>query len=108
MVKLFRAKRSLSSREKLNAVFATFGSLSNFSLKTKASFAVIGREIGMKSSTLSELIYRLKGKYSCNLEHFIAGAKRTGRPRRVIGSDEIEKYLISSECLHDWMHLTLN
>jgi transposase/ribosomal protein S24E len=33
MVKLFNVKRSLTSKEKLNALFATFGSLSDFTCK---------------------------------------------------------------------------
>ena len=44
----------------------------------------------MKRTTLTELIYRFKGKYASNLDHFIIGHKRPGRPRQVIGSAETE------------------
>jgi len=39
MVKLFQSKRHLSSKEKLNAVYAIYGSLSNFEIKRSVSFA---------------------------------------------------------------------
>ena len=38
MVKLFNVKRSLTSKEKVNAIYATFGSLSDFSHKLKVSY----------------------------------------------------------------------
>jgi transposase len=107
MVKLFNVKRSLTAKEKLNAIYATFGSLSDFTHKRKVSFTKLSEELGMKRTTLSELIYRFKGKYSSNLDHFIVGHKRPGRPIQIIGSVETEKYLLSSSCLHDWVHLTL-
>ena len=53
------------------------------------------------------LVNSLKGKYSSNLAHFIAGTKSSGRPRLVIGSPKVEEHLLSSACLSDWMHLTL-
>ena len=81
MVKLFQVKRTLTSKEKLNAIFATFGSLSDFSCKLKVSYTKLSEELGIKRTTLSELIYRFKRKYSSNLDHFIAGHKRPGRPR---------------------------
>jgi transposase len=107
MVKLFHVKRSLTAKEKINAIYATFGSLSDFSHKRKVSFTKLSEELGIKRTTLSELIYRFKGKYASNLDHFIVGHKRPGRPRQIIGSFEIEKYLLSSSCLYDWVHLTL-
>jgi hypothetical protein len=38
MVKLFHVKRCLTSKEKLNAIYATFGSLSDFTSKLKISY----------------------------------------------------------------------
>ena len=107
MVKLFRTKRHLSSKEKLNAVYATFGSLSDFSHRLKVSYVKIGKELGMPSSTVFRLIQRLKEKYDSNIDHFIAGSSSSGRPLKRIDSPETEKYLVSEACLRDWMHLTL-
>ena len=106
MVKLFRVKRTFSNKEKLNAIFTTFGSLSDFSCKHR-SFQEAGKELGMKYHSLFNLIHRFKYKFAYNLDLFIANPKNTGRPRFRIVSTEIEKYLLSKECLSDWMHLTL-
>ena len=81
MVKLFNVKWSLTSKEKVNAIYATFGSLSDFTHKLKVSYTRLSQELGMKRTTLSELIYRFRGKYASNLDHFIVGHKRPGRPR---------------------------
>ena len=107
MVKLFRTKRHLSSKDKLNAVYATFGSLSDFSHRLKVSYVEIGKELGMPSSTVFRLVQRLQEKYHSNIETFIAGAKSSGRPLKRIGSPETERYLLSEACLREWMHLTL-
>ena len=90
MVKLFQVKRSLTTKEKLNAIFATFGSLTDFTCKLKVSYTKLSEELGIKRTTLSELIYRFKSKYSSNLDHFIVGHKRPGRPRQIIDSVETE------------------
>ena len=107
MVKLFRTKRHLSSKDKLNAVYATFGSLSDFSHRLKVSYVEIGKELGMPSSTVFRLVQRLKGKYHSNIDYFIAGTKSIGRPLKRIDSPETEQYLLSEACLREWMHLTL-
>jgi hypothetical protein len=107
MVKLFRIKRHLSSKDKLNAIYATFGSLSDFSHRLKVSYAEIGKELGMPSSTVFRLVQRLKEKYNSNIDNFIAGTKTLGRPLKRIDSPETEQYLLSEACLREWMHLTL-
>ena len=38
---------------------------------------------------------------------FLKTKKRTGGPRKVIGSNEIEKYILSEECLKQWAHLSI-
>jgi len=58
MVKLFQVKRSLTSKEKLNAIYAIFGSLSDFSCKLKVSYTKLSQELGIKRTTLSEMVYR--------------------------------------------------
>jgi hypothetical protein len=45
MVKLFQVKRSLTTKEKLNAIFATFGSLTDFTCKLKVSYTKLSEEL---------------------------------------------------------------
>ena len=42
-----------------------------------------------------------------DVERFILKKKSAGKPITVIGSPEIENYLLSTECLTSWAHLTI-
>ena len=90
MVKLFQSRRHLSSKEKLNIIYATFGSLTDFSCRLKVSYAKIGKELGIPRNTVLRLVQRLKEKYNSNIDSLIVGAKTAGRPLKRIDSSETE------------------
>ena len=42
-----------------------------------------------------------------NISMFLLSKKSSGRPLKTIGNNEIESYLLSTECLSDWAHLSI-
>ena len=106
MVKVFKTKRTYSIKEKLNVIFETFSSFTDFSLMRKG-YAKVGRSLDINPFSVRSLVLRFIHKYKSNIDLFMAGSKLTGRPIRPIGNPDIEKHLLSESCLKSWVHLTI-
>ena len=53
----------------------------------------------MNHRSVRTMILRFKTTYKSNIEAFMAGPRRLGRTILPIGSPEIEKELLSEDCL---------
>ena len=97
MVKLFRSHRRLTPKEKLNAIFSTYNSLTDFSQKRLGVMAV-SREVKIPWTAVQQLLVRLKQR-DFDVERIIGRPKRPDKKPLIIGSAELEKHLVSKECL---------
>ena len=105
MGKLFNSRsRDLNAKQKMNIVFCMFGSLINFDSPRSCPYSV-ARELNMLPQTVWRQVKRLR-RLNYNMIDFLK--KRPGRPREIIGSEQIEKRLLSSDCLRRWTHLSIS
>jgi hypothetical protein len=85
-------RRSLSKKDKLNILWATYGSLTVFN-KPLVNPSVVGRTLGFNRATISTFLTRFK-EYNCNAERVMLRKKYT-RKYNPIGSLEREDYIVS-------------
>ena len=106
MVAIFKGcRRTLKAKDKLNVLFATYHSLTDFSRKRVGPCAV-ARQVKLSPSTVTRLL-QLFEMHDFDVGRFLPRRKPPGRPRKVIGSPEIERELLSTDCLTKWAHLTI-
>lgn len=83
----------LTSKEKLNILFCAFGSITDFSVQQNG-YVAVAKQLDIKPTTVQMLLFRLK-KYEYNVERLVGKRSRPDRKRKVIGSAELEKQLVS-------------
>ena len=105
MVKLFRIRRYFTPKEKLNIIFSTYGSLTKFNQK-KLGPSAVARQCNLLQPTVSKLIKRFE-QQGFNTDKFALEKKHLGMRRVLIGSETIEKELLSTECLTNWVHMSI-
>ena len=96
-MKLFNTYRMLTKKEKLNIIFESYGSLTDFTHK-QCGYCVVAKKLGIKPTSVQQVLVRLK-QYMFDVSRLVNKRRRPDRKRQVIGSEEFEKYLISKECL---------
>ena len=96
-MKLFNTYRMLTKKEKLNIIFESYGSLTDFSYQQYGYFKV-AKKLGIKPTAVQQVLVRLK-RYTFDVSRLVDKRRRPDRKRRVIGSAELEKHLVSKECL---------
>ena len=79
MVKLFKTKRVLTKKEKLNVLFCTYGSLTKFDHK-KVGASAVARQCNLLQPTVSKLIKRFEQE-DCNVDKFVLEQRHPGKPR---------------------------
>lgn len=92
MTKLMPTRRTLSKKDKLNIIFASYGSLTNFKCKIRRP-AVVGRLLGFCRETIWTLLRRLR-RNKFDVLATIDRAKYH-RDRKIVGSKAIEEYICS-------------
>ena len=104
-MKLLRTARRLTVKDKLNIVFAVYSSLSDLSQRRVGPSAVAKR-LNIDQPTVSLFLKRfeMSGK---DINSLAVRITSKGRPVTVIGSKEIEEYLLSTDCLNNWAHLSI-
>ena len=58
----------------------------------------MAKKLGIKPTAVQQVLVRLK-RYMFDVTRLVDKRRRPDRKRRVIGSEELEKYLVSKECL---------
>ena len=79
MVKLFKTKRILTRKEKLNVLFCTYGSLTKFGRK-KVGPSSVARQCNLLQPTVSKLIKRFEQE-GCNVDKFVLEKRHPGKLR---------------------------
>ena len=92
-------------KEKLNVLFCAFGSITDFSVQQNG-YVRVARQLDIKPTTVETLLFRLK-KYEYDVQRLVGKRRRPDRVRKLIGSAELEKQLVSKECLTKHAHLSL-
>ena len=105
MTKVFSVRRLLSKKDKLNLLYCTYGSLTNFRVKRYGS-AEVARQTKLLQSTVHKAVKRFES-YQHNVKEFIKIRPSPGRKIKVIGSAVIEQKLLDPVLLTKWAHLTL-
>ena len=105
MVKLLKSRRILSVKEKLNILLCVYGSLTDFSVQQNGYWRV-GRRLDIKPTTVQSVMTTLK-KYNYDVERLVGKRRRPDKKRKLVGSQELEQYLVSKECLTKHAHFTL-
>ena len=59
MTKLLKTRRTLKAKDKINIVWATYGSLTRFNIKVQGP-SVVGRLLGFPRVTIFSFLKRLK------------------------------------------------
>ena len=97
MVKLLKARRLLTAKEKLNVLFSAYGSITDFSVQQNG-YVAVAKQLDIKPTTVQMLLFRLK-KYKFDVERLVGKRRRPDLKRKVIGSVDLEKKLVSKEFL---------
>jgi len=92
-------------KEKLNVLFCAFGSITDFSVQQNG-YVKVAKQLDIKPTTVEMLLVRLK-KYGYDVQRLVGKRRRPDRVRKLIGSAELEKQLVSKECLTKHAHLSL-
>ena len=79
MVKLFKTKRILTKKEKLNVIFCTYGSLTKFG-RRKVGPSAVARQCNLLQPTVSRLIKRFEQE-DFNVDKFVLEKRHPGKPR---------------------------
>ena len=94
MVKLFNSSRwDLTAKQRINIVYCAFGSVEDFTRQI-ASPSQVARELKLVRTTVSRNLHRLR-QLNWNMADYLKKKKRPGPTRKLIGSQEIEKTLLS-------------
>ena len=91
---LFNCRRTVTSREKLNVIYAIFGSLHDFGLRVRSP-SVVAREQGLKIQTVFSILKNLK--IDNNAIRVASRAKRPDKCRKIIFSESFENALVSKQ-----------
>ena len=106
MVKLFNSSRwDLTAKQKINIVYSAFGSIEDFTRQI-AGPNQVARELHLVRQTVQRNLQRFK-QLNCSMVDYLKTKKRPGPPRKLIGSHDIEKTLLSDRCLRSWAHLSI-
>lgn len=95
----------MTVKDKLNMLYCTYGSLTNFRVKQYGS-AEVARQTKLLQSTVFKALKRFES-YHHNISEFIKYRPSSGRKIKVIGSEVIERKLLDSVLLTKWAHLTI-
>ncbi len=79
MVKLFQTRHKLTRKEKLNVIFSTYGSLTQFDRK-KVGPSSVARQCNLLQPTVSKLIKRFE-QQGCNTDKFVLEKRHLGKRR---------------------------
>ena len=79
MVKLFRTRRIITARDKLNVIFSSYGSLSDFSQK-KCGPCAVARECNISPSTVCWILDRFH-MVKQDLDRFVIRGHPPGKSR---------------------------
>lgn len=101
---LYPVRRRLSTREKLNILFALYGELNDFRHLVEKPTNV-ARILGYPVQTVFSLYKNFKRDF--NLKRLISKVERPDMLRKPIVSENVEKYLIENDTLQKWSHLNL-
>ena len=101
MTKLFGTRRLLKPTDKKNVCLLRHGSLEDFT-RVKHSYGQIAKRLGMKSSTVANVMHRLKRDGPLALEN-----RWNCRVPWKIGNEALEALLLSQEYLTKWAPLSL-
>ncbi len=104
-MKLFNSYQILSKKEKLNIIFESYGSITDFSHQ-QYGYGVVSKKLRLKPTAVQQVLVRLK-RYNFDVSRLVNKCLRPDKKRSVIGSEELEKYLVSKECLIMHAHLSL-
>jgi hypothetical protein len=106
MVKLFNPSRwDLTAKQKINIVYSAFGSIEDFSRQIAGPNRV-ARELKLVRQTVQRNLQRFK-QLKCDMVDYLKTKKRPGPTRKLIGSHDIERALLSDRCLRSWAHLSI-
>ena len=96
MTKLIRTRRKLTKKDRINMVWASYGSLTRFREVLQGP-SMVGRLLGFGTATVFNFLTRLrKANFDSDL---ITNRKKYFRKLVPIGSLEREEYLVSEDCL---------
>ena len=96
-MKLFNTYHLLTKKEKLNIIFESYGSITDFAHQ-QYGYCVVAKKLRIKPTAVQQVLVRLK-QYNFDVSRLVNKRRRPDRKRSVIGSEELEKYLVSKECL---------
>ena len=105
MVKLLKTRRMLTMKEKLNVLFCAYGSITDFSVQQN-SYTKVARQLDIKPTAVEMLLFRLK-KYEYDVQRLVGKRRRPDKARKLIGSADLERRLVSKEYLTRHAHLSL-
>ena len=71
---LFTVRRRLTSKQKLNILWCTYHSLTDFSAK-KAGPSAVGRQLNLNKKTVHMFLTRFAVDYNFNVEQVLAGRR---------------------------------
>ena len=101
MVKLYKTRRNLTGKQRINILFATYRSLSDFTRRRQGPCQT-ACELQLPQTTVSSALQQFE---ACgrDVSAFIKPFKAKGKSRIVIGSDKIGKHLLSEPMLQRWI-----
>jgi transposase len=105
MPKVFKVYRLLTAKDKLNILYGTYGSLTQFREKLYG-VREVARQTGCCVSTVFSALRRFDASQH-DVKAFLKKQHRPGAPRKLVGSKAIERKLLDPVTLTKWAHLTI-
>ena len=104
MVKLISSRKTLTKKDRVNIIWATYGSLTNFK-HAQYGCAQVGKMLGLTKQVVWNTLNTFKlNNYDIEKAMVVHPSKRK---RKLIRDAELEQYLTSEECLKKWAHLSI-
>ena len=104
-MKIFWTRKQLTAKDKLNILYCHYGSVVNFDCKVQ-TMAQTARDLNLPFPTIQSAIHQFEANGK-NVTLYIAKGIKSGRPRKVIGSKNIEKLLLKGTMLRKLAHMTI-